>query len=248
MTLPLGYLGPGFWVLDHLRDFLDAGGTVVGDGDAYVLTAPGGCKFITGANELGAAISVLSEVFVRGEYEWLDVKDRVVVDIGGNIGDTALYFASRGAAHVYAYEPFEKIHRAALRNVSLAGVDNVDVVRAGVGAASTSLRAKDGGWTITRSSDDNGEVIAIRGLADVLNSAVTSHPARRLACKVDCEGYEHELFKNGVADFSLAEQWMVEVHDHLGEVPNTLVEAGFDVSVKAKGNVWMVRARSARTE
>lgn len=247
-TLSLGYLGPGFWILDHLRDFIDAGGTIARDADDYLLTAPGGCRFVTTANELGAAISVLAEVFVRGEYEWLDVKDRVVVDIGGNIGDTALYFASRGAAYVYAYEPFERLHRAAVRNVKLAGLDNVTLVHSGVGAESTSLRANDGEWTITRSSGSHGEVITILDLAGVLNSAIISHPGMRLACKVDCEGYEHQLFKKGVADFSLVEQWVVEVHDHLGEVPNTLHEAGFEVSVKTKANVWMVRARLARAE
>jgi hypothetical protein len=135
-----------------------------------------------------------------------------------------------------------------VRNVDLNGIGNVTVVHAGVGATRASLRAKDGGWMITRSSDDEGEVITIRGFADVLTSAVTTHPGVRLACKVDCEGYEHELFKEGVADFPLVEQWMIEVHDELGIVPATLTEAGFDVSVKPKGNVWLVSAaRSAQT-
>jgi FkbM family methyltransferase len=247
-TLPLGYLGPGFWGLDHLRDFLDAGGTIGREDDGYLLTAPGGCKFTTTGPQLGTAISVLAEVFVRREYESLDVKDRVVVDIGANIGDTALYFAAKGAAHVYAYEPFEEIYRAAVRNVDLAGLDNVTLVHAGVGATTTSVRANDGGWTITPSADEGGEIIIIRSLADVLNNAVSAYPGRRLACKVDCEGYEHELFKKGVADFSLVEQWMIEVHDQLGTVPEILAEAGFDVSVKPKGNVWLVSAGLARAE
>jgi FkbM family methyltransferase len=245
-TVPLRYLGPGFWLLDHLRDFIDAGGTIAHDGEDYVLTAPGGRQFTTSASDLGNAIGVLAEVFVRGEYEWLDVKDRVVVDIGGNIGDTALYFAGKGAAHVYAYEPFGHIHRAAERNVGLAGLDNVTLVNAAVGASSATLRVKDAGWTIRGSSDDDGEVITIRSLADVLNSAVTAHPGMQLACKVDCEGYEHELFRKGVADFSLVGQWMIEVHEQLGNVPDTLVQAGFDVSVKSKGNVWIVCAGLAR--
>jgi FkbM family methyltransferase len=246
-TLPLRHLGPGFWLLDYLRDFLDAGGTIALADDGYLLTALGRRTFITEAGELGAAISVLCEVFVRDEYEWLDVKDHVVVDVGGNIGDTAIYFAGRGAAHVYAYEPFARLHRAAVRNVGLAGLDNITLVHAGVGAAGETLHAKDGGWTITQ-SDERGELITIRSFADVLNSAVAAHPEKPLACKVDCEGYEHELFKQGVADFSLADQWMIEVHEKLGAVPATLADAGFDVSVKAKANVWLVRARLARAE
>jgi hypothetical protein len=131
--------------------------------------------------------------------------------------------------------------------VGLAGLDNVTLVHAGVGAAGGTLRAKDGSWTITR-SDEGGELITIRSLADVLNAAVTAHPGKPLACKVDCEGYEHEIFKKGVADFSLVEQWMIEVHEKLGTVPATLADAGFDISVTPKGNVWLVRARWAQAE
>lgn len=241
-SLPLRYLGPGFFLLDHLRLFMDVGGTVARANEEYLLTAPAGCKFITTGDDLGSAIGVLAEVFARGEYDWLDVKDRVVIDIGGNIGDTALYFASRDAVHVYAYEPFGRIHRAAVRNLNLAGLHNVSVVHAGVGADSAKLRVKNDGWKIIQTPDDSGEIITILGLAEVLDSAVTAHPGKRLACKVDCEGYEHELFNYGVADFSLVEQWIIEVHDYLGNVPNALAEAGFTVTLTAKGNLWMVRA------
>jgi len=36
------------------------------------------------------------EVFDYGVYESLSVKDRVVVDVGAFVGDSAIYFALKG--------------------------------------------------------------------------------------------------------------------------------------------------------
>src|SRR5712691_532994 len=44
------------------------------------------------------------EIFFDPILESIDVTGLKVVDVGANIGETAIYFASRGAAHVYAYE------------------------------------------------------------------------------------------------------------------------------------------------
>ncbi|MGI0141388.1 MAG: FkbM family methyltransferase [Candidatus Micrarchaeales archaeon] len=49
--------------------------------------------------------NIINEIFVLQPYRNLDVKGKVVVDIGASIGDTAIYFALNGAKHVYAVEP-----------------------------------------------------------------------------------------------------------------------------------------------
>src|SRR5215212_7819392 len=36
-------------------------------------------------------------VFINNQYEYLPVKDKVVIDIGANIGDSPIYFILRGA-------------------------------------------------------------------------------------------------------------------------------------------------------
>jgi len=45
------------------------------------------------------------EVFDYGEYEPLSVEGRVVVDVGAFVGDSAIYFALKGARRVIAIEP-----------------------------------------------------------------------------------------------------------------------------------------------
>jgi len=39
-------------------------------------------------------------------YDWLDVKGKRVLDVGASIGDTAVYFAVKGASEVVAFEPY----------------------------------------------------------------------------------------------------------------------------------------------
>jgi methyltransferase, FkbM family len=67
-------------------------------------------------------------------YDFLDVTNRTVVDVGAGIADTAIYFALRGAKRVIAFEPFPKIFDIAQKNVKANGLeDKVILVNAGCG-------------------------------------------------------------------------------------------------------------------
>ena len=52
-------------------------------------------------------------------YGNIDVKDKIVIDIGANIGDTAVLFARGGASHVYGFEASPASYHRAVRNLSL---------------------------------------------------------------------------------------------------------------------------------
>jgi hypothetical protein len=43
--------------------------------------------------EIKNAIQIFKEQFIDEQYKWLNVKGKEVVDIGANIGDSAIYFA-----------------------------------------------------------------------------------------------------------------------------------------------------------
>jgi FkbM family methyltransferase len=61
---------------------------------------------------------MLSKKYYETWYWHIDVKDKVVVDVGAYIGDSALFFASRGAKIVYAYEPSKELYEIAMENCS----------------------------------------------------------------------------------------------------------------------------------
>jgi transcription elongation factor Elf1 len=48
----------------------------------------------------------LFNIFYEKDYDFLPVKNRVVIDIGANIADSSIYFATTGAKKVIALEPF----------------------------------------------------------------------------------------------------------------------------------------------
>jgi len=65
------------------------------------------------------------QVFDCGEYEPSNVKDRVVVDIGAYVGDSAVYFALRGARRVVAVEPHPGAFAEMLDNIRLNNMESV---------------------------------------------------------------------------------------------------------------------------
>lgn len=61
----------------------------------------------------------LRGVFLRDDYKFLPVDNKIVLDIGANIGDTAIYFAVNNASKVIALEPYQNNFEIAKKNISL---------------------------------------------------------------------------------------------------------------------------------
>jgi len=59
-----------------------------------------------------------TETFLLNIHE-SEVKGKTVIDVGAQAGDTALYFASKGAEKVYAVEPIQTNFSALIRNLQL---------------------------------------------------------------------------------------------------------------------------------
>ena len=70
-------------------------------------------KTIKDARNIGGLIS---ENLVYEQYKILDVSNKDVVDVGAALGDTAIYFALKGAKHVYAFEPYPYSYNIAKKN------------------------------------------------------------------------------------------------------------------------------------
>lgn len=66
----------------------------------------------------------LNEIFITESYRKFDYKDKVVFDIGGFIGISALYFALNGAKKVYIYEVNKEAYKILINNISNNNFDN----------------------------------------------------------------------------------------------------------------------------
>lgn len=133
-----------------------------------------------------AGLQVLDEVFGQDEYAVkVDARPRGIVDIGGHVGVSTLYFKRRWPdATVTTVEPSPTLFRMLQHN--LAPLDGVHPVNAGLAGASGALAftASDASWTGQTALSAEGLIPAVT-LDDLLQDEVD-------LLKIDVEGAEFE--------------------------------------------------------
>lgn len=72
--------------------------------------------------------ALINEIFVGQAYGALAVGGKRVLDIGGCIGDTAIYFLAKGASGVVSYDPDARLCEIARKNLEANGMANAEVV------------------------------------------------------------------------------------------------------------------------
>ena len=100
------------------KDFRDKTLVITEKNGKKIIETSRGIKFyidsIHPGNTIGEAF-VQDIHTIRNDY---DHTDKIVVDVGAECGDTALFYASRGAK-VFAFEPMKAHYDAMIRNLSL---------------------------------------------------------------------------------------------------------------------------------
>lgn len=147
-------------------------------------------------------------------------KNKVILDIGGYQGETAVYYWISGAKKVIVYEPFVKNYELIQKNMKLNGV-NAEVHNSGIGE-------KDGDMMLPVFGENGSkeEHIAIKNITNVIVESGAD------MAKIDCEGAEASL--TTVPDDILRKipSYMLEIH--LQEIERNLIAkftgAGFKVA------------------
>ncbi len=182
---------------------------------------------------LGSALGLAIEQLVGEQYKKLQVENRDVVDIGASIADTPIYFALRGAKHVYAFEPFPKMYETARKNIALNRLeDKISLANAALGGKKGSIRVERGGELRTgvflkEGIARGGKKVEVLTLNDIANRCGINHGI----LKLDCEGCEYSSILRA-SDSTLAnfDQIMIEYHFGYLDLEKRLREAGFKVS------------------
>jgi len=168
--------------------------------------------------------AILDEMISDSYYHEVDVKSKVVVDVGGAIGDTALYFASRGAKCVYMFEPLKEFVDYARKNIRQ--FKNIYLYDYGLWSCNTSGKGEIDGTEalgfMHNASEALTEILKREGKIDLL--------------KIDCEGCEWNILPS--LNKSLLEkisQIYVEIHgDNHSALISKLEECGFVTLVNKK--------------
>jgi FkbM family methyltransferase len=174
----------------------------------------------------------LFNIFYEKDYDFLPVKDRVVIDIGANIADSSIYFAMSGAKKVIALEPFPKNFEIAQKNITLNGfTDKIELLNAGCCGGQSKDMVLDasangvGCQTMQSSLGSNIHFYTLRELVDKYN---IDSPA---VLKLDCEGCEYDIIlSNGKTVLDKFSHIQVEYHYGFGDLKKHLVDANFSVS------------------
>ncbi|MCW1311795.1 MAG: FkbM family methyltransferase, partial [Candidatus Rehaiarchaeum fermentans] len=134
----------------------------------------------------------LVETFFKDAYQFLKVEGKDVIDIGANIGDTAIYFAIKGARKVISLEPYPYTFDQAIKNISSSEFkDKIKIINAGYGK---DKRIKiDTSFIPDTGSDlreaENGLDINLYSLKTLVNK----YNIDSGILKMDCEGCEYNL-------------------------------------------------------
>lgn len=183
----------------------------------HFLTNPpnSSAKFVVRKDVYGD-LSTVFETFVRNQYAELEIANKKVLDIGAAIGDSAVFFALKGASIVMSYEPNEELFALCQANIAANGLNNVLVTKAAVG--SYGMLGKEGEEPESPTIGFD-ETVRKMGSVDVL--------------KMDCEGCEFGSLLGATPDTLAAIGEMVlEYHGNPDIIARRLREQGFKVTVQ----------------
>ena len=182
--------------------------------------------------QLANTMGMIKEQFIAQQYKWLDVKHMVVIDIGANIGDSAIYFALKGAKHVYALEPYPYSYKLAMRNIKLNGLqDKITLLNEGCSKKKGKIMISTGyenlGGTDLKKFE-NGNNISITTLGELIKRFKITDEA---ILKIDCEGCEYEVLL-GAKNSYIKKFKQIQIEYHYGylNLKRKLEDAGFNVN------------------
>ena len=199
------------------------------DNDLVVLSTNG----LTNSVKFHDAISNgdVCGVFLKEEYNFLPVSGKIVVDVGANIGDSAIYFANKGASSIIALEPFPKNYETAKKNIELNQFSNkIKLYMAGCSSKKGELvvDAKNASSQSELKKSETGTKIPLITLEEIIKQEQIDSAI----LKIDCEGCEYDIILNS-PDEVLKKFTHIQIEYHYGykNLKKHLEKHGFQVSV-----------------
>jgi FkbM family methyltransferase len=165
---------------------------------------------------LNLNLHLFLEAFILEEHNLEKIspdEEKWVIDIGANIGDTTIYFASKGY-NVISFEPVKKLFEIAKENINLNKElkERVKLVQKAVGSKNGKMKiflADDSdlsGGSSSLINTDEFEIVDVISMEKLLKQYNISS----YILKIDCEGCEADFILN--TDLSQCEKIIFEYH------------------------------------
>ncbi len=170
-------------------------------------------------------------VFFKEAYGFLNVKDKFVLDIGANIGDSSIYFALKGAKQVVSLEPFPKNYETALKNIKLNNLsDKITLLPSGCSGKNGEITLDPNQEGAGSASDFvlNGVKIQLKTLEELIQDYNIPDDS---ILKIDCEGCEIEVILSSSRK-TLQKFAQIEIEYHYGyfDLKEKLENCGFKIN------------------
>lgn len=174
-----------------------------------------------------------------------DFRDKVVLDVGMYNGDSAVYFASKGAKFVLGLEPFRESFELARLNIESNGFSGKVIPlnlalascqgEAKLYVASNNLLANSIQPTaLVTPSDRFDSSVGIE--TTTIPELVKEYGLDRIDyLKMNCEGCEYDVMRNLQPDlFDAIGEIFLQFHSGPQDLPNILKKRGFEVDLSGK--------------
>ena len=242
-----GYV-TGFRCGDSIElSFSDTFRLIVDDDGAFIVT-PDGIRLWADVIDY----TVFFETWIYDiHFLGFDLSDWLVLDVGAYIGDTALYYASKGA-FVVAVEPVPRHFEEMLRNIELNPSLKPKILPINI-----AIGPSDGFVDIAVSGEVNGEAsiykrgvrtyrvksYTLRSLIEHLKAlGVDINRFRVRALKMDCKGCEYDVINNEANALRLFNILKIEYSGYLrnytvDQLTKPLEDLGFKCRAYAHNDV-----------
>jgi FkbM family methyltransferase len=170
-------------------------------------------------------LNTLLNTFITNIYGLLNVRNKIVIDVGAYIGDSAIYFALRGAKKVIAIEPHPLAFKEMLENIKLNNLEKVIApINAGLASRSGGICIKNVNVEETESTYHSPGACDTNVPAITLSEVISKYGVAGdlFVLKMDCEGCEYDVILNEYEHIKLFEELVVEYHGSLENILNML--------------------------
>ena len=164
------------------------------------------------------------------------LKDKIVFDVGANVGDTALFYANQGAK-VYSFEPIKWHYDAMIKNISLNPdlSKNIITVNAAIGTDGPLTFFQDdrsdisfGASFVYNHHGKNAKTVEVQGYS--IETVLSKYNISKIdLLKMDCKGCEFFMSNKYLDKVSALKIEYESFDDHhkLDDLLKTLKDNGF---------------------
>lgn len=188
--------------------------------------------------------SAISEIFYSEVYSSLPVKDKTVVDVGANIGDSSIYFAMNGAKKVIAIEPFLKNFNFAKKNIIENHLNDKIILENCMLSDNNSMIKIDSeyaGTGVGEISNSKPNIHEDKNWINIsthtLDYLIKKYNIEDASLKIDCEGCEYDVILSSTKEtLQKFRHIIIEYHDGYERLKNKLSQSGFKVKIDSDTN------------